>query len=218
MKTPVKQLFHEPPDYTFLKVFGCACWPHTRPYNQRKLEFCSQKCVFHGYSSQHKGYKCLHILSNHLYISRDVVFYENVFPFSSTSTPSVSTPHASSPVSIDQFVDVAHAPVLLPNHDAGTDRGVRLELLEELISSTAVPIDQASAPAAHVDHTLCMAHARPPAFASSDALADRASSTPLLTGLADSSSASVQQWAAISWAALAWGAASAILAWAAFVA
>ena len=25
MKTPVELLFHEPPDYTFLKVFGCAC-------------------------------------------------------------------------------------------------------------------------------------------------------------------------------------------------
>jgi histone deacetylase 1/2 len=25
MKTPVEVLFHEPPDYTFLKVFGCAC-------------------------------------------------------------------------------------------------------------------------------------------------------------------------------------------------
>jgi histone deacetylase 1/2 len=81
MKTPVELLFNESPDYTFLKVFGCACWPHTRPYNQRKLEFRSQKCVFMGYSSQHKGYKCLHIPSNRVYISRDVVFDENAFPF-----------------------------------------------------------------------------------------------------------------------------------------
>jgi histone deacetylase 1/2 len=42
MKTLVEQLFNESPDYTFLKVFGCACWPHTRPYNQCKLEFRSQ--------------------------------------------------------------------------------------------------------------------------------------------------------------------------------
>jgi hypothetical protein len=39
MKTPLEFLFQEVPDYTFLKVFGCACWPHTRPYNSRKLEF-----------------------------------------------------------------------------------------------------------------------------------------------------------------------------------
>jgi hypothetical protein len=82
-----------------------------------------------------------------------------VFPFSSTSTPSVSTHHVSSPILIDQFVDVAHAPILLPNHDAGTGRGVRLELLEDPVSSTAALTDQvdhscrASAPAAHVERT-----------------------------------------------------------------
>jgi histone deacetylase 1/2 len=87
MKTPVELLFHEPPDYTFLKVFGCACWPHLRPYNSRKLEFRSKQCVFLGYSSMHKGYKCLHIPSNRVYISRDVVFDENLFPFAPTVSP-----------------------------------------------------------------------------------------------------------------------------------
>ena len=54
MKTPIEVLLNEQPDYTFLKVFGCACWPHLRPYNKRKLEFRSKKCVFLGYSSIHK--------------------------------------------------------------------------------------------------------------------------------------------------------------------
>jgi histone deacetylase 1/2 len=67
-------LLHELPDYTFLKVFGCACCPHLRPYNKHKLEFRSKKCVFLGYSSLHKGYKCLHVPTNRVYISRDVVF------------------------------------------------------------------------------------------------------------------------------------------------
>jgi histone deacetylase 1/2 len=84
MKTLVEILFHQLPDYTFFKIFGCACWPHTRPYNKHKLEFHSQKCVFLGYSSQHKGYKCLHIPLNRVFISRDVVFDANVFPFSYT--------------------------------------------------------------------------------------------------------------------------------------
>jgi histone deacetylase 1/2 len=45
MKTPLEKLLHQTPDYTFLKVFGCACWPHLCPYNKQKLEFRSKKCV-----------------------------------------------------------------------------------------------------------------------------------------------------------------------------
>jgi histone deacetylase 1/2 len=128
MKTPLELLLHETPDYTFLKVFGCACWPHTRPYNNHKLEFRSKKCMFLGYSSLHKGYKCLRVPSNRVFISRDVIFDETVFPF--LALPSSSTPpsHHSSPVMSDQFEDVAHSPLLLPNHGAGIGRGARLHL------------------------------------------------------------------------------------------
>lgn len=34
-----------------------------------------------GYSTHHKGYKCLDIATDRIYISRDVVFDETVFPF-----------------------------------------------------------------------------------------------------------------------------------------
>lgn len=80
MATPLERLFHEKPDYTFLKIFGSACWPCLRPYNDRKLQFRSKRCVFLGYSTLHKGYKCLHVSSGRVYISRDVVFDEAVFP------------------------------------------------------------------------------------------------------------------------------------------
>jgi histone deacetylase 1/2 len=131
MQTPIERLLGETPDYTFFKVFGCACWPHLRPYNNRKLEFRSKQCVFLGYSSLHKGYKCLHIPTNRVYISRDVVFDENVFPFS--QLPSVTTPPSSSTSHLlsDQFVDAAYTPSLLPNHGAGLGRGARLELLTD---------------------------------------------------------------------------------------
>ena len=112
MKTPLELLLHETPDYTFLKVFGCACWPHLRPYNSCKLEYHSKKCVFLGYSSMHKGYKCLHVPTNRVYISRDVVFDEHVFPFSALPSPAPppSPPLHSSTLLPDQFVDVAHSP------------------------------------------------------------------------------------------------------------
>jgi len=60
-KSPFEKLFHRTPDYKFLKVFGCACFPNLRPYNSHKFSFRSKKYVFLGYSAHHKGYKCLHI-------------------------------------------------------------------------------------------------------------------------------------------------------------
>jgi hypothetical protein len=60
---------------------GCACWPNLRSYNKHKLYFRSKKCVFLGYSPRHKGVKFLDPNTGRVYISRDVVFDENQFPF-----------------------------------------------------------------------------------------------------------------------------------------
>ena len=79
--TPVELLLKEKSEYDSLRVFGCACWPNLRPYNTRKLAFRSTSCVFLGYSSLHKGFKCLEVSTGRVYISRDVVFDEQVFPF-----------------------------------------------------------------------------------------------------------------------------------------
>jgi hypothetical protein len=80
--TPYEHLLKEKPDYSMLRVFGCACWPNLRPYNARKLEFRSKRCAFIGYSNMHKGFKCLDISTGRVYISRDVVFDETMVPFS----------------------------------------------------------------------------------------------------------------------------------------
>jgi len=53
-QTPLERLFHQTPDYHFLRIFGCACWPNLRPYNTRKLQFRSKRCAFLGYSNMHK--------------------------------------------------------------------------------------------------------------------------------------------------------------------
>jgi hypothetical protein len=37
-------------------------------------------CVL-GYSNIHKGFKCIDISEGRIYISRDVIFDENLFPF-----------------------------------------------------------------------------------------------------------------------------------------
>jgi hypothetical protein len=79
--TPLECLFHQSPDYSSLRVFGCACGPNLRPYNTHKLAFRSKQCIFLGYTTLHKGYKCLDVDIGRVYVSRDVVFDKKLFPF-----------------------------------------------------------------------------------------------------------------------------------------
>jgi hypothetical protein len=88
LQSPAEYLLHITPNYDALRIFGYACWPNLRPYNKRKLAFHSQQCIFLGYSPMHKGVKCLDVSIGRVYISRDVVFDENVFPFQA-SNPNV---------------------------------------------------------------------------------------------------------------------------------
>lgn len=80
--TPLECLFEQKPNYSSLRIFGCACWPNLRPFNSRKLKFRPKQCAFLGYSTLYKGFKCLDIFTGRVHVSRDVIFDENVFPFS----------------------------------------------------------------------------------------------------------------------------------------
>lgn len=91
--TPIEKLFGSKPNYSLLKTYGCACCPNLRPYNAHKLQFQSKQCVFIGYSNFHKGYKCLHKPTRHVYISRDVIFDEYVFPFAHDTIPQTHSFH-----------------------------------------------------------------------------------------------------------------------------
>lgn len=79
-QNPYSLLLGKSPDYSLLKPFGCACYPCLKPYNKHKLQFQTTKCVFLGYSSSHKGYKCISP-TGRIYVSRHVVFNEDHFPF-----------------------------------------------------------------------------------------------------------------------------------------
>jgi len=104
--TPFTKLFKSEPDYSLLRVFGCACYPLLRPYNKHKLEFRSKKCIFLGYSSNHKGYRCMDPTNSRIYLSRNVVFDETCFPAKEQPPATSSTGAFSSPLGT----------ALLPSH------------------------------------------------------------------------------------------------------
>ena len=87
-QSPYEVVYHKKPDYQFLKIFGCACWPYLHPFNNHKLDFRSKLCIFLGYSRNHNGYICLDTSTGKVYVSHHVVFDEHRFPFQHTSTSS----------------------------------------------------------------------------------------------------------------------------------
>lgn len=88
--TPLERLFEQKPDYNSLRTFGCAGWPHLRLYDTCKVEFRSNRCVFLGIGDMHKGFKCFGVSSGRVYVSRDVIFDENLYPFSTLHANAVA--------------------------------------------------------------------------------------------------------------------------------
>ncbi|RDX81891.1 hypothetical protein CR513_37383, partial [Mucuna pruriens] len=74
-------LSHQQVTYSGLKrlpsrVFGCVAFVHSHNPHHRKLDPRVVKCVFIGYPSNKKGFKCYHPPSCGFFVSMDVTFHE----------------------------------------------------------------------------------------------------------------------------------------------
>ncbi|KAI0520641.1 hypothetical protein KFK09_008119 [Dendrobium nobile] len=94
--SPYQCLYNQSPDYSHLKTFGCLYYPWIPPKLTNKLAPRSTPCLFLGYVTHTKGYKCLDLSIGRLYISHRVHFHENIFPYISTINPNQYTLEASS--------------------------------------------------------------------------------------------------------------------------
>lgn len=79
-KSPFEIAFGKLPDFSLLKTFGFLCFA-TCLNNRDKFSPRASKCMFLGYADIRKAYKVLDLESGLVFCSRDVKFYENLFPF-----------------------------------------------------------------------------------------------------------------------------------------
>ncbi|KAA3465059.1 Retrovirus-related Pol polyprotein from transposon TNT 1-94 [Gossypium australe] len=113
--SPYEKLFQTQPNYSFLRVFGCLCFPNLRPYNTHKLQFRSTPCTFLGYSPSHKGYHCQDG-NGKVYISRHVTFLESSFRFKTIHTNSHPTTTSSQSSSKLFVMTPTYLPTFTPVH------------------------------------------------------------------------------------------------------
>lgn len=57
-------------------MFGCATFVHINTLNLGKLEPRAQKCVFVGYATNQKLYKCFDPITKKKIVTMDVTFFE----------------------------------------------------------------------------------------------------------------------------------------------
>ena len=84
-KSPFFYVYGHEPSLSHLRVFSCLCYA-TVLNRLDKFGSRSEKSVFIGCSNEKKGYKLLSMETKHIFHSRDVKFYETVFPFKMNNT------------------------------------------------------------------------------------------------------------------------------------
>ncbi|KAM1763339.1 hypothetical protein ACFX11_002688 [Malus domestica] len=69
------------------RILGCVAFVHLHsPQRNNKLEPCAIRCVFLGYATTQKGYRCYHPLSKKMFVTQDVIFHEHEMFFGSSAS------------------------------------------------------------------------------------------------------------------------------------
>ncbi|CAN1815372.1 Retrovirus-related Pol polyprotein from transposon TNT 1-94, partial [Linum perenne] len=93
------------------RIFGCTAFVHVSATHRSKLEPRAIKCVFIGYSTNQKGYKCYSPSTKKLYNTRDVSFFEQQPYFAQTGLQGESSTTESQYwdlISIDALPTIPH--------------------------------------------------------------------------------------------------------------
>ena len=76
-----------------MRVFGSLCFAITLSANKKKLDSRSRKCIHIRFKDGVKGYILFDLHSKEIFLSRDVIFFEHIFPYQSSVSNDSVTPH-----------------------------------------------------------------------------------------------------------------------------
>jgi hypothetical protein len=105
-KSPYQLLHQTLPDFSTLRVFGSLCFATTLKAHRLKLDSRSRKCIYLGSKTDVKGHILFDLHNKELFLSRDVIFFEHLFPYnnvSSDTTTHTPTPAIPDPAYLDDL-------------------------------------------------------------------------------------------------------------------
>ncbi|KAL6320916.1 hypothetical protein AAG906_010725 [Vitis piasezkii] len=130
-KTPFEILFGTPPSYAAIHTFGCLSFAHDQKSKGDKFASRSRKCVFLGYPFGKKGWKLFDLDTKELFVSRDVKFFEDVFPFGNPGAVNIIPENIVPMVNVEihsDFADFVDDDADLPNPQAQTQNPNLIQL------------------------------------------------------------------------------------------
>ncbi|XP_035842124.1 uncharacterized protein LOC110922450 [Helianthus annuus] len=119
-RSPFEMMFGFSPSLSHLRNFGCLCFS-TILNESDKFAFHAERCVLLGYSNFKKGYKLWSLDSKKIFFSRDVKFYEDVYPFKVKSFDSRETVCKENINHINFFETYASEVPNIPDDEEGTN-------------------------------------------------------------------------------------------------
>ncbi|GKE45226.1 putative RNA-directed DNA polymerase [Tanacetum coccineum] len=104
-RSPFSMLYGREPSLSHLRCFGCLCFSSILN-NSDKFSSKSEKCILIGYSISKKAYKLLSLENRSYIFSRDVKFYETIFPYKMKSNDKSSDIVINNEVNTKNFFDM----------------------------------------------------------------------------------------------------------------
>jgi len=97
--SPFEKLYDKEPDLRNVRVFGCLCYSSTLIANCNKLDHRATVGIFLGFKPNTKGYMIFCLKNHSINVSRNVIFYEKIFPYSTKNWDNVDPSEISLPKS-----------------------------------------------------------------------------------------------------------------------
>nr|KYP40999.1 Retrovirus-related Pol polyprotein from transposon TNT 1-94 [Cajanus cajan] len=95
--SPSNIFYNKEPDISHLRVFGSLCFASTLTAHRTKFAPRAKRCLLLGHKDGVKGYLLMDLNTKEIFISRNVVFYETIFPYSPSCIPPASNNDLCSP-------------------------------------------------------------------------------------------------------------------------